>query len=284
MDLCCKIAYAQVLSIGARRMMKRREFITLIGGAAAAFPDVVYGQQPVAVIGLLGSSASDDYRLMIAAFQKGLSEAGYVEGRNVSFDHAWADNHYDRLPALASELARRGVNVILAASTPSALAAKAATSTIPIVFAIGGDPVRTGLVASLNRPGGNLTGATNLSVELGPKLLQTLHEFTPMANFVAALINPDNPISEIISRDFQMAARSLGTTSRAKRSRLSFICCGWSPGGTAQVTRSVIACSAMKADSSRTQCATSPTTQVWGMRGPSRAKDTCRPASAKKRV
>src|SRR4051794_2640164 len=109
-------------------MMKRREFITLIGGAAAACPDVVYGQQPVAVIGLLGSSASDDYRPMIAAFQKGLSEAGYVEGRNVSFDHAWADNHYDRLPALASELARRGVNVILAASTPSALAAKAATS------------------------------------------------------------------------------------------------------------------------------------------------------------
>ena len=121
-------------------MMKRREFITLIGGAAAAFPDVVYGQQPVAVIGLLGSSASDDYRPMIAAFQKGLSKVGYVEGRNVSFDQAWADNHYDRLPALASELARRGVNVILAASTPSALAAKAATSTIPIVFAIAATP------------------------------------------------------------------------------------------------------------------------------------------------
>ena len=122
--------------------MKRREFIASLG-AALAFPKVVHGQQPAVAIGVLSSSSSDDYRPMIAAFRQGLSEAGYVEGRNVSFDYAWADGHYDRLPALAAELARHEVNVILAASTPSALAAKAATSTIPIVFAIGGAPVRT---------------------------------------------------------------------------------------------------------------------------------------------
>jgi len=210
LDLCRKIAYAQVLSIGARRMMKRREFITLIGGAAAAFPDVVYGQQPVAVIGLLGSSASDDYRPMIAAFQKGLSEAGYVEGRNVSFDHAWADNHYDRLPALASELARRGVNVILAASTPSALAAKAATSTIPIVFAIGGDPVRTGLVASLNRPGGNLTGAAHINVDTAAKRLELLHELVPTKKALGLMTNPTNPLGKSVEAEVRRAAEALG--------------------------------------------------------------------------
>jgi putative tryptophan/tyrosine transport system substrate-binding protein len=190
--------------------MKRREFITLIGGAAAAFADVVYGQQPVAVIGLLGSSAPDDYRPMIAAFQKGLSEAGYVEGRNVSFDHPWADNHYDRLPALASELARRGVNVILAASTPSALAAKAATSTIPIVFAIGGDPVSTGLVGSLNRPGGNLTGAAHINVDTAAKRLELLHELVPTKKALGLMTNPTNPLGKSVEAEVRRAAEALG--------------------------------------------------------------------------
>src|SRR5262249_53423440 len=130
--------------------MRRREFIGLVSGAAAGWPLVVRAQQPVPIIGVLGSSTAGDYGPMIAAFRKGLSEAGYLEGKNVSFEYAWADDHYDRLPALATMLIERRVNLILAAATPSAVAAKSATSTIPVVFAIGGDPVRTGLVTSLN--------------------------------------------------------------------------------------------------------------------------------------
>jgi putative ABC transport system substrate-binding protein len=191
--------------------MRRREFIAGLG-SAVAWPVVAWAQQPaLPVIGWLGSGLPDATNAdRMRAFHQSLSESGFVEGRNVTIEYRWANDQYDRLPALAADLVHRQVAVILASSGPSARAAKAATTTIPIVFTVAFDPVEVGLVASLNRPGGNLTGATNLSVELGPKLLQTLHEFTPTANIVAALINPDNPTSEIISRDFQMAARSLG--------------------------------------------------------------------------
>lgn len=189
--------------------MKRREFIASLG-AALAFPKVVHGQQPAVAIGVLSSSSSDDYRPMIAAFRQGLSEAGYVEGRNVSFDYAWADGHYDRLPALAAELARHGVNVILAASTPSALAAKAATSTIPIVFAIGGAPVRTGLVSSLNRPGGNLTGAAHINVDTAKKRLELLHELVPHRTSLGLMTNPSNPLANSVEAEVRAAAEALG--------------------------------------------------------------------------
>jgi putative ABC transport system substrate-binding protein len=191
--------------------VRRREFIAGLGGVAV-WPLSAWAQQAVVpVIGWLGSGLPDATNAdRMRAFHQSLSESGFVEGRNVTIEYRWANDQYDRLPALAADLVHRQVAVILASSGPSARAAKAATTTIPIVFTVAFDPVEIGLVASLNRPGGNLTGATNLSVELGPKLLQTLHEFTPTANIVAAFINPDNPTSKIISRDFQMAARSLG--------------------------------------------------------------------------
>jgi putative ABC transport system substrate-binding protein len=188
--------------------MRRRTFIAGLG-SAAAWPVVARAQQPpMPVIGWLGGGSPDADR--IRAFHQSLSESGFVEGRKVTIEYRWANDQYDRLPALAADLVHRQVAVILETSGPSARAAKDATTTIPIVFTVAFDPVEVGLVASLNKPGGNLTGATNLSVELGPKLLQTLHEFTPTANIIAALINRDNPTSEIISRDFQRAARSLG--------------------------------------------------------------------------
>src|SRR5277367_5738523 len=153
--------------------MRRREFISGLG-SAAAWPVVARAQQPaIPVIGYLGSqSADDDYKNNTVPFLQGLKETGYVEGQNVAVEYRWAENEYDRLPALAADLVRRRVAVIVAANTPAALAAKAATMTIPIVFAIGSDPVALGLVASLNRPGANVTGIVNLSGELAPKQLQ----------------------------------------------------------------------------------------------------------------
>jgi putative tryptophan/tyrosine transport system substrate-binding protein len=190
--------------------MRRREFILGVGGAAL-WPHIAQSQQPaMPVIGLLSSASSHDYEPMIAQFRKGLSEAGFIEGQNVRIEYRWADEQYDRLPALADQLVRDQVALILAATTPAALAAKPATKTIPIVFAIGGDPVRTGLVESLSRPGGNLTGAAHINVETAPKRLELLHELLPTQQIVGLLINPTNPLSGPVVAAVQTAASSLG--------------------------------------------------------------------------
>jgi len=191
--------------------MRRREFITLLGGAAA-WPLPLSAQQPaMPVVGFLNSASARGYAYAAAAFRQGLNEAGYVEGRNVAIEYRWAEDQYDRLPALAADLVRRSVSVIAAIGGPTpALAAKSATARIPIVFEMGADPVASGLVASLSRPDGNITGATSLNEEVGPKRLEILRELVPTAKVVALLVNPTNPNAETVTRNLQVAARTLG--------------------------------------------------------------------------
>jgi putative ABC transport system substrate-binding protein len=182
----------------------------LLGGAAVGPSFVARGQQSaMPVIGFLSSTSPEAYASRVAAFRRGLNEVGYTEGRNVAIEYRWSEGHYDRLPAFAADLVSRQVTVIAAITTPAALAAKAATTTIPIVFEMGTDPVDAGLVPNLNRPGGNLTGVSLLNVELAPKRLQLLHELVPTA-ILAVLVNPTNRNAEMISRDAQSAARTLG--------------------------------------------------------------------------
>ncbi len=191
--------------------MRRREFITFLGGAAAAWPLAGRAQQAAmpGVIGFLSSTMAKQWGAPLGAFLEGLSEAEIVVGRDVTIEYRWAEGQYDRLPALAASLVQRQVSVIAALTTPAAVAARAATETIPIVFSTIGDPVQLGLVASLRRPGGNITGATYLNVEVGPKLLELLHEVVPTATTVAALVNPTNPNAEILFNSLQVAARTL---------------------------------------------------------------------------
>jgi putative tryptophan/tyrosine transport system substrate-binding protein len=192
-------------------MIPRRQFITLLGGAAAAAsPLAARGQQSsMPVIGFLNTASPGAYTARVRAFQQGLSETGYAEGRNVAIAYHWAEGQSERLPELAADLGAQRVSVITGANIAAALAAKAMTTTIPIVFAISVDPVEVGLVASLNRPGGNITGATTLSAELGPKRLELLHEVIPAASNVAFLVNPTAPIAENLTRDMQEGARAL---------------------------------------------------------------------------
>jgi len=190
--------------------MKRREFVTLLG-ATAAWPPAARAQQPaMPVIGVLASRGPGDEPYLLAAFRQGLKDTGYVEGQNVGIEYRFAEGQYDRLAGLAAELVRRPVIVIAALGTPAAPAAKAATATIPIVFTVGVDPVEAGLITSLSRPGGNLTGVTGLGVELSPKRLQLLHELLPSATVVAALINPTTTTAVAQSKDLQASARGFG--------------------------------------------------------------------------
>jgi ABC-type uncharacterized transport system substrate-binding protein len=192
-------------------VIRRREFMTLLGGAAAVWPLAAGAQQAVVpVIGYLsiGSSESDATRLI--GLRQGLNEMGYVEGRDLAIDYHWAENQPDRLPMLAAHLVQGRVSAIITPGLAPTLAAKAATTTIPILFAVGTDPVQVGLVASLNRPGGNLTGLNQFNSELGAKGLSLLHELVPNATTIAFLKNPNNPIDRLIERDVQEAARVIG--------------------------------------------------------------------------
>ena len=193
--------------------MRRREFLGAFG-SAAVWPLAARAQQALPVIGFLNSASLAEYAQNVAAFMQGLRETGYIEGQNVKIEYRFAEGQYERLPALMADLVQRRVTVIAAMSTPAALAAKTANTTIPIAFQMGGDPVKLGLVTSLNRPIGNLTGVSNLNEEVGPKRLELLYELLPAAKLFALLVNPTNPIAETLSRDMQEPARILGLQLR----------------------------------------------------------------------
>jgi putative ABC transport system substrate-binding protein len=192
--------------------MRRRNFIAGLASTTAAWPLTARAQQPTTpVIGFLGpgSEESDAYR--VTAFRQGLNASGYVEGQNLTIEYRWAEGHYDRLPALVTDLVHRQVAMIAATSTPAALAAKAATTTVPIVFEVASDPVKLGLVASLNRPGGNVTGVTQMAEEVGPKRLELLHQLLPTARVIAMLVNPTDPaLAEPQARSALTVAHALG--------------------------------------------------------------------------
>src|SRR4249920_2777848 len=207
-------SFNDVIGCGPRirmRPMRRRDFITFVGGATVAWPLAARTQQPaMPVIGFLHSASPETHAPMLTAFRQGLKEAGYVEGHNVAIEYRWAEGHYDRLPALAADLVRRQVAEIVTVGTPAAFAAKAASSTIPIVIGVGIDPVQIGLVAGLNRPGGNVTGLAGLTVEVEAKRLEVLHELLRTSAAVALLVNPNNPVTEPETKVLRDAARSLG--------------------------------------------------------------------------
>ena len=189
--------------------IRRRKFLATLGGAVS-WPLAARAQQPaMPVIGFLNGASADGYAISARAFRQGLKDTGYVEGENVAIEYRWAEGQYDRLPAMAADLVRRKVDVI-AANSAAMLPARAATTTIPIVFVTSLDPVQLGLVASLSRPGGNVTGVTSLNVEVGPKRLELLHELVPAVNVIGLLVNPNNANAQTLSRDLQVAARKLG--------------------------------------------------------------------------
>jgi putative tryptophan/tyrosine transport system substrate-binding protein len=191
--------------------MRRREFITLLGGAAVAWPLAARAQQKFPVIGYFDSGLPGPARDFVAAFHQGLRQAGYIEGQNVATEYRWGEDQNDRLPELAADLVRRRVAVIVTpGSTLAALAAKAATNTIPIVFGVGSDPVELGLVASLNKPGGNLTGISRLTHDVATKRLALLHNMIPSVTSIAVLTNPTNRANEVETRELQVAATELG--------------------------------------------------------------------------